>query len=136
MSISAAIIFQQAELGYSLIAATIPCLRSFIKSFDTGLGLTVTYATNPYGSSGYGGSYKMQSLAKGESIKSTIEPASAAVGFRPDRTQNSTSIFHPNETPQEDSSVTSHGSQEMIIRRDVQWDVRTDFIQPGAGKSN
>lgn len=136
VSISAAIIFQQAELGYSLIAATIPCLRSFIKSFDTGLGLTVTYASNPYGSSGYGGSYKMQSLAKGESIKSTIEPASAAVGFRPDRTQNSTSIYHPNATPQEDSSVTSHGSQEMIIRRDVQWDVRTDFIQPGAGKSN
>ena len=78
----------------------------------------------------------MQSLAKGESIKSTIESASAAVGFQPDRTQNSTSIYHPNETPQEDSSVTSHGSQEMIIRRDVQWDVRTDFIQPGTGKSN
>ena len=78
----------------------------------------------------------MQSLAKGESIKSTIESASAAVGFRPDRTQNSTSIYHPNGTPQEDSSITSHGSQEMIIRRDVQWDVRTDIIQPGTGKSN
>ena len=76
----------------------------------------------------------MQSLAKGESIKSTIGPASAAAGFQPDRTQNSTSIYHPNETPQEDSSVTSHESQEMIIRRDVQWDVRTDFIQPGTGR--
>ncbi|OCL14761.1 hypothetical protein AOQ84DRAFT_358631 [Glonium stellatum] len=134
VSVSAAIIFQQAELGYSLIAATVPCLKSFIKSFDTGLGLAVTYATHPYGSGGYGGSYKMQSLAKGESIKSVAEPPSAAAGFQLDRTQNSTSIYHPNETPQEDSSIISHGSQEMIIRRDVQWDVRTDYVQPGTGK--
>ncbi|KAF2458961.1 hypothetical protein BDY21DRAFT_283026, partial [Lineolata rhizophorae] len=32
------VIWHQVELGYSLISATIPCLKSFIKSFDTGLG--------------------------------------------------------------------------------------------------
>ncbi|KAF2472815.1 uncharacterized protein BDR25DRAFT_366028 [Lindgomyces ingoldianus] len=60
-----AIIFQQSQLCFSLMAGTIPCLKSFIRSFDTGSGAKVGYTTHAYGSNGYagGGSYKMQSLS-------------------------------------------------------------------------
>ncbi|KAF2004742.1 hypothetical protein P154DRAFT_551938 [Amniculicola lignicola CBS 123094] len=59
------ILFQQTEICYSLMAATIPSLKAFIRSFDTGSGVKVG-TTNAYGSSGgYGGgqSYQMKSLS-------------------------------------------------------------------------
>jgi len=32
---------QQIELSWSLISATIPSLKSFVKSFNSGFGLTI-----------------------------------------------------------------------------------------------
>ena len=61
---TSAILFQQSELCFSLIAGTVPCLKSFIRSFDTGSGVKVGYTTNGYGSNGYGGS----SGSRGESL--------------------------------------------------------------------
>ncbi|KAH7126564.1 hypothetical protein B0J11DRAFT_459762, partial [Dendryphion nanum] len=38
-AISTAIVWQQIQISYSLISATIPCLKSFISSFDTKFGM-------------------------------------------------------------------------------------------------
>ncbi|KAJ9669586.1 hypothetical protein H2201_000453 [Coniosporium apollinis] len=132
---SAVIIWHQVELGYSLIAATIPCLKSFIKSFDTGFGLEVGYNTHPYGSAnsrGYangtkgGQSFQMSSLKGSESTKDSSPQTLGQL--RPEQIRNTTNIYHENDPPREDASITSGNSQEMIIRRDVQWDVRHDYV--------
>jgi hypothetical protein len=47
-----ALIFQQTQLCVSLIAGTVPCLRSFIQSFDTGSGVKAGISHS--NSSGYG----------------------------------------------------------------------------------
>ncbi|KAF2817342.1 uncharacterized protein BDZ99DRAFT_431394 [Mytilinidion resinicola] len=156
-------VYQQAQLGYSLISATIPCLKSFVKSFDTGLGLEVGYSTNPYGygSSGAGGSgrggagesYKMSNMSKGSaggsvsageskvkgSLKRTWKeggvreitakgPNAAQVGLRPEELKNTTNIYHSTTHEEDESHRSATGSEEMIIRREVQWDVRSDFV--------
>lgn len=132
---SAVIIWHQVEIGYSLIAATIPCLKSFIKSFDTGFGLEVGYNTHPYGSAhsrGYGNgtkagqSFQMSSLKGSDSTKDSSPQTLGQL--RPEQINNTTNIYHENDPPREDASITSGNSQEMIIRRDVQWDVRHDYV--------
>jgi len=52
--------------------------------------------------------------------------------LRPEKIKNSTTIYSPGDAGKEDrrSSVTSKaGSQEMIIRRDVQFNVSHDYIR-------
>ncbi|KAF2846507.1 hypothetical protein T440DRAFT_372729, partial [Plenodomus tracheiphilus IPT5] len=52
------LVYQQAHLCLSLIAATIPCIRSFLQSFDTGSGLKAGLGptTNSHGSAPVSGS--------------------------------------------------------------------------------
>jgi hypothetical protein len=47
-----AVIFQQTQVCFSLIAGTIPCLKSFIQSFDTGSGVKAGFGSTH--TSGYG----------------------------------------------------------------------------------
>lgn len=47
-----ALVFQQTQLCISLIVGTVPCLRSFIQSFDTGSGVKAGFGSSNL--SGYG----------------------------------------------------------------------------------
>ncbi|OCK81367.1 hypothetical protein K432DRAFT_450183 [Lepidopterella palustris CBS 459.81] len=139
VSASPALIHQQAELGYSLISATIPCLKSFLKSFDTGLGLAVGYTQNAYGSGGYGGSYKMESLSKSVGSVGGDGGLRGEGRLRPEKIKNTTRVYsgriEGGGMAREGSVASgSGGSQEMIIRRDVQWDVRHDDVRPGTAQ--
>ncbi|KAF2502798.1 hypothetical protein BU16DRAFT_19157 [Lophium mytilinum] len=161
-------LYQQAQLGYSLISATIPTLKSFVKSFDTGLGLQVGYSSNPssgnpsgQGSSGAGGSgrrrpaesYNMSNLSKGSAggsvdggegrVKYSLRrigkrvsrvneatangPDAAQVDLRPEKLKNTTNIYHSTTHEEDESRRSATGSEEMIIRREVEWDVVRDF---------
>ncbi|ORY16827.1 hypothetical protein BCR34DRAFT_475937 [Clohesyomyces aquaticus] len=133
------IVYQQAELCWSLIAATLPCLQSFIRSFDTGSGAKVAYTTHAYGSSGYGngGSFKMQTLSgNGSALRSLngdngdVKVSSKHHRGRGNTTAQITTGTLSNKSGHspEEVSITSHGSQEMIIRRDVQWEVRSENV--------
>ncbi|KAF2838844.1 hypothetical protein M501DRAFT_935163 [Patellaria atrata CBS 101060] len=148
-------VYLQVELGYSLIAATIPCLKSFIKSFDTGMGLEIGYSSRAYGSGAnsnnsqtYGtsgfhssrsakspGTYQLNSL-NGDTVskvttKNDATPRRAPSHgpgdstLRPEDFKNHAVIYHSNDKG--DTTSSRSGSQEMIIRRDVQWDVRHDY---------
>ncbi|KAH7071991.1 hypothetical protein BKA63DRAFT_544444 [Paraphoma chrysanthemicola] len=76
-----AIIYQQAELCGSLIAATIPCVKGFIQSFDTGSGVKAGIGSSNDYSSGRTGSrprreaesYQLSSFtrSKGDASRST-----------------------------------------------------------------
>ncbi|ORY19017.1 hypothetical protein BCR34DRAFT_472648 [Clohesyomyces aquaticus] len=171
VSVSTAIAWQQIAVAYSLISATIPCLKSFIQSFDTnfGMGDGSTEGQYNYSSgnshsnsnsntrstqshSGFKSRSRSAPHTSPEDIKmNSLRPRlstsfrkeqEAAEGspksthhigkLRPEKIKNSTTIRGGGdgelERPRSSGSGSSHtGSQELIIRRDVQFEVRSDY---------
>lgn len=116
------IVWTQTELGYSIMAATIPSLRPFIKTLATNYGAT---PANGYGS-GYGSgtgngtdgdtqssAYQMSNLrpkGKGDEYKYRIwSGGESSAANRADA-----------------ASVGSSDSQRMIIKKDLIWEVAAD----------
>ncbi|KAF2818808.1 hypothetical protein CC86DRAFT_308447 [Ophiobolus disseminans] len=113
-----ALVCQQYELFWSLLSATIPTLKSFMRSFNSGFGMEIDLDTPySYGSKSHHGSANEHSQsASARSIKGT-----GAVDVR----DRSIDTRYHNDRPHEerDSSIASGGSQEMIIRRGVEYTV-------------
>ena len=121
------LVIQQVYLCWSIISATIPNLKSFVRSFGSGfgIGLDMERYTQAYGSKGsYGKQYALGSMknTQNNSRNNTrqdntsyndIEPHAMAMNMRRQAPQ----------TPhrQENESIESVGSQERIIRKDVGW---------------
>lgn len=132
------IVMQQVELCWSLISATVPNLKSFVKSFSSGFGiqldasLTQNYGSGRYGRSG--GGYEMGSLPGKGSHKSE----SAGRSFNdPGETRRvlPTNTSHVTTITREQDSIDSGGSQDSrghIIRKDIQWDVH---YEPAVGRA-
>jgi hypothetical protein len=123
------IVWTQTELGYSVMAATIPSLRPFIKTLATNYGAS---PANGYGSgsgSGYGigtdgdvqsGTYQMSSLrprGKGDEYKYRIWSARNGGG-----TGGEPSAANIADA----ASVGSDNSQRMIIKKELLWEVAVD----------
>jgi hypothetical protein len=132
-------VYQQLELCYSLISLTIPNLKGYLLAFNTGMGLSLGYTTQPYNSH----SISMQlsslknSVTRSKPRASTnAENAAVAGKFRPEPLFHNASVVHgkgggaseerQSTRSQEDQSIGSLNSQEMIIRRDMQWNVSYD----------
>jgi hypothetical protein len=132
-----ALIYQQFELFWSLLAATIPTLKAFMRSFNSGFGMEIDldgYGSAAYGSGGSaskyynspGSSMPLRSLprnkagasASGNKSQSGMEDEISAIANRV-----------PKDKPRATASVTSDGSQELIIQREVQWSVYTEDAQ-------
>ncbi|KIW87391.1 uncharacterized protein Z519_12027 [Cladophialophora bantiana CBS 173.52] len=129
------IVIQQVQLCWSLISATIPNLKSFVRSFSSGFGIQLDPSLTQayYGSGRSSGrlgrgstnAYEMASVGGNGTAKSR----SAARSYN----DNTTEQFPP--VPQsgpgsnnltvmrENDSIDSGGSQDHIIRKDVQWNV-------------
>lgn len=143
-SIIPALVWQQIELCWALLTASIPNLKAFMKSFNSGFGLENT-ATDGYGL-GYGGAthgsqvsegYQLGSVKNHEPVPKLAHVSQQesvnrpfADNLRPDFVDYSTTIEHENANKErsEARSIESGGSQDMIIRKDVQYDVR--YEQP------
>ena len=124
------IVWTQTELGYSVMAATIPNLRPFVKSLAT------NYGTNPatgYGSGSGSGirngtegdvqsnTYQLSSLqpkGRGEEYKYRIWSA---------RSGNRTGGESSTANRADAASVGSGDSQKMIIEKGLRWDVTVDL---------
>ncbi|KAH7383932.1 hypothetical protein BKA66DRAFT_570121 [Pyrenochaeta sp. MPI-SDFR-AT-0127] len=145
-----ALVCQQFELLWSLLSATVPTLKAFMKSFNSGFGMEMD---SPYGYKsrhGNNGSYPLASIqrsikANGASVHDEEEDLQQGklkeVGVtgsrnRPARSVRSTRAADMSDPSDSDtifyqaghheargSSVTSDGSQEMIIKREVKWTV-------------
>ncbi|KAI9744980.1 MAG: hypothetical protein M1835_002655 [Candelina submexicana] len=134
----------QIELHYSLMAATIPCMKPFVKAFHTGyLGTAARqtnygygYGTGTFGNSDktdHGRSFALQSMrSRSADERKNVEPQRQKSThnlklqekeLRPDMADSTVFIEH-NQVQEESGSVTSHGSDQMIIRRTVGWDIR------------
>jgi hypothetical protein len=122
------IVVQQVQLCWSLISATIPNLKTFVKSFSSGFGiqldpaLTTAYGSERRGTNGYelgsvgtkrsGNQSKPSSRLQGSNHAEEPVPASFIAA------SSTSKITSPRE-----HSMDSGGSQDHIIRKDVDWRV-------------
>ena len=131
-----ALLIQQVQLCWSLLSATIPNLRSFMKSFHSGFGMDMgvgtlgtSYTPGSYGNGSRGRAMgiRLNSLTQDE--QTPPQGSRTKAGFehslRPDAVERSTVISRngKGDVQLEDLSLRSGGSQELIIRRDVEWSV-------------
>ena len=142
-----ALIFQQTQLCVSLIAGTIPCLRSFIQSFDTGSGVKAGFGhTNSSGYSRHSGvhhssstrnhndeSYQMSSLNQrikdrpvirvkvddDETIR--VDRRSSTMRLCADPEEQTVEMERRSTLESDRKSQLS--TQELVIRKDVRWEI-------------
>ena len=127
--------YASIEMHYSLIAATIPCMRIFLKNFTTGwLGTTADQVDHTAtldatkGSNSYALS-SMSSHARNRHLDSRSHFRSekgdghgdgdGELKLRGDDAINITQVTHPDNIT-ETGSNTSDGSDRIIIRKTVQ----------------
>ncbi|KAJ9611637.1 hypothetical protein H2200_004821 [Cladophialophora chaetospira] len=129
------IVIQQVELCWSLMSATIPNLKSFVKSFSSGFGIQLDPSlTQAYGSGGRStrnaNGYVMDSIRGNGTAKSRSGGRSYNDPQETPSALPNTSVGSKLTSTREHDSIDSGGSQDHIIRKDVQWDVRYE-TQPG-----
>ncbi|KAK4543662.1 hypothetical protein LTR36_005307 [Oleoguttula mirabilis] len=120
----APVIYQQIELHFSIIAATVPCMRLFLKNFNTGyLGTTADQVDPTATMAGTKGSnsYAMSTVrSRHMDSQNRDQQIGGDIRLRPDVNMVTSKINH--ETSSERGSVTSDGSDKIIIRKTVQVD--------------
>jgi hypothetical protein len=128
-SVTDAIIQKQCMILWSLISATIPNMKAFIQSFSMDFGMGMGLSTLQKSSS-----YPMKNLTIGSAqtrdgqktnnSRHDGEDGGISSSLRPDPYQHKSVIVH--HTPGDGSSIGSHGSQDLIIRKVVDWHVRSE----------
>ncbi|RJE20992.1 hypothetical protein PHISCL_06662 [Aspergillus sclerotialis] len=104
----------EAELHYSLIASTIPCLKPFMKSFNTGY-LSHRAQQTAFGGTGHSTSYPLTSISTQHGMDGSESQVRSTVHADRD------SIGAPADENGYDSG--SNGSEKMIIKCTTSWDV-------------
>ncbi|KAK5114229.1 hypothetical protein LTR85_010294 [Meristemomyces frigidus] len=133
----------QLEIFYSIMSATIPCLRPFLAGFitnygamggDTVMGGSQIGTSSKRDAKGSKGSFAMTSLSSGPEKsaasakhgKSATRSANREMNedmFRPNRQTNQTSVTHGSARAHDASSIGSNDSTKMIIKKDVTYEV-------------
>lgn len=129
----------QVLMNYSLIAATIPCLKPFVISFNTGWG---------QGSQGKGSSYVLESFGQQKGGNSeaprsgnlTSHTKHSQTGnemsLRPDPHEHNWTIAHEDNEARSTRAVDANGSvaskesQQMFIRQTAAWSVHYESDEP------
>ncbi|KAK5123181.1 hypothetical protein LTR85_003379 [Meristemomyces frigidus] len=118
------VIYQQIELHYTIIAATIPCMRLFLKNFNTGyLGTTADQVdpTATMAATKGSNSYAMSSVrSRHMNSHNKDKEKGGDIRLRPDVSMTTSKINH--DTSSERGSITSDGSDKIIIRKTVHVD--------------
>jgi hypothetical protein len=127
-SVTDVVVQQQCMLLWSLVSATIPNMKAFIQSFSMDFGMGLGLNTIQKNSS-----YPMNNLTIGsahtrhgrETNDSRVDgDGGISSGLRPDPYQHKSVILH--HTAGDTVSIGSHGSQDLIIRKVVDWHVHSE----------
>jgi hypothetical protein len=130
-SVTEPLIDQQAMLLWSLISATIPNLKTFMLSFSLDFGQGVTFG-NQTKSSDHASHIVTIGSAESKGLPKTNRSASWAdstlsdglsSSLRPDPHQHNTTVVH---SAGEKASIGSFGSQDLNIKKVVDWHVRSE----------
>lgn len=116
VAIARPLIILNMAICWSLISSTIPNLKGFIRSFGSAMGMVVPESSRY----GHGSSNKN---TNDHSVDSSVKPTDISLhDLRPD---DVTHKYDIRASRAESSSIDGDAhSQELIIRRDVQWNVQ------------
>jgi len=132
-AVTKSLLCQQIMIAWSLISATVPNLKNFLKSFSIGMGFPISFNLSMSGSSNV---YALQSLRNNRSratstavataVKSTSDSAARSQphSWRPDQVSSQTtaacdSSGNSRDDISEEGRNSRAGSQEMIINKEV-----------------
>lgn len=137
-AVTNSLICQQIMIAWSLISATVPNLKNFLKSFSIGMGFPVAFDLSMSGSSQV---YALQLLGNNRSVATSSAAAPTAVkstsdsvardqphNRRPEQVSNQTTAAHNSNSNSRDNlseegQGSRAGSQDMIINKEVAWKV-------------
>lgn len=142
LAVTTTIIAQQVLITWSLISATIPNMKSFMRSFNMKFGALKGLSTriNAHGEQS-GNSHPLHSMAArsrasriqrgGETLSSGMRPGpdnDITVSFRPDVAHHTAFVRHTDDgispaNTEDGGSIQRNDSQEMIIRKEIKWNV-------------
>jgi hypothetical protein len=135
-AITNSLLFQQAMLVWSIISATVPNLKNFLKAFSIGMGFPLAFDLSIYGSNN---TYPLQSLGNSRSKTGTsnLTPAAGVstsvsahdypdseARSKPQHWRANQSVNRDNASEEEEHSRT--GSQDMIINKEITWKITYD----------
>jgi hypothetical protein len=132
----------QLEIGYSIMASIVPCLKTFMMAYEREIAGPTQYRQYAYGN---GTAHKLSSLASNsrEEGIAGVEPTEQSqsqgqegIGrlgakfmgkLRPDQTiYEAKVVTHDQRTTSDRKSVDSGNSRRMIIKKGVEWSVDYD----------
>lgn len=118
LAIANVLVWQQVHLGYSLIASTIPTLKSFIRGYNKAMGWDPTYAKHE---GGFGNGYNLGSIMQSHG-QSRNRDGEYPMGLRPKDGDYNVGVYHEpgsSKAMRRKSDTPSGASEDPIIRRDV-----------------
>jgi hypothetical protein len=133
LSIANRLLWQQVVLGYALVSATVPTLKSFIRGYNKALGRDVStrsrklgggYGLETYGRSGEDSGLELRSgtnkgTKRGQgdfADKIKLRPTKDGDQYRANAFGDSDRVMDQHKRR---TSSGSHGSEDPIIRRDI-----------------
>lgn len=117
LAIANVLVWQQVHVGYSLIASTIPTLKSFIRGYNKAMGWDPTYAAKQDG--GFGQGYNLGSIMQSHGQSRNRD---SDFPLRPKDGDYNVGVYHEpstGKTTRRLSNTPSGASDDPIIRRDV-----------------
>ena len=155
---TAPMVYQQCQICFSIVAGTIPSLKGFLQSFDTGSGVKAGfgYSSNSgnHGSEGSGarnsraplspgwsGSYPMARLNRSQlnasQGRSENDDGVVCINKKPPsgkthQTSTDASVEFGRSSSHESDRRSHTSTQELFIRKDVQWEVTSETARKGS----
>lgn len=143
---TAALVLQQAQVCASLLASTIPCLKSFLRSFDTGSGVkpNLGYSSKSSGRYGHMSTIRhsksntaqqdeaycmdiLQTNVSGGSISPSGERERAGEASASGRLSAvEEDAVASNKSVDLDRRSSQRSTDQLFIRKDVEWTVKNE----------
>jgi hypothetical protein len=121
------IITTQIVMHFSIMAATIPCIRPFLRAFDSGMGYSVRMEV-PDGSA-LNSKYAEDAGYVLHSVDTDGPRKPNQVVLRPDKGETTTAVEHiPRKAHTTTASIESDESNKMIIRKTQEWQVVNEEV--------
>ncbi|SPJ83935.1 uncharacterized protein FTOL_10451 [Fusarium torulosum] len=133
-AVTDALLWQQVMIAWSLISATVPNLKNFLKSFSIGMGfpvafdLTMSGTTDAYALQSLGRSCSVTTSATAIAVKHTTYRASRGrhSNWSLDRVSNQRTTVYDRDNVSGEGRSSRAGSQEMINTKEVAWGIPYD----------
>lgn len=132
LAVANRLLWQQVVLGYALISATIPTIKSFIRGYNKAIGRDASYKSrrlgggyglDSYGRPGDESGLELRSVTKATGNRSQGGDIADKIKLRPkDGQQYRADAFVNADRLDKSARRTSHGSngsEDPIIRRDI-----------------